>query len=236
MKRLALALVVLLSACSTEKDNMLSEKEIKEGWTLLFDGKTLNGWHLYNDSTGKASAWHVAEGILAYSADSAQVEHEDLVTDKSYKNYDLRFDYRLSSEGNSGVFINVVETKENPTAWATGPEYQLLDTLHPDYKVNPKKRAGCLYNFQPQHTESIPHADGKWNHGRIVQKDGHVQFFLNDILTAEEDFSTEAWKKKIAESNFSYFPQFGRALEGKIALQKWYKSVEFKNIKLRELD
>lgn len=236
MKRIALASLVFFSACSSEKDNVLTEKEITEGWTLLFDGSTLKGWHLYNDSTDKASAWHVADGILAYQADSTKVEHEDLVTDKSYKNFDLRFDYRLSTGGNSGIFINVAEAKENPTAWTTGPEYQLLDTLHPDYNANPKKRAGCLYNFQPQHTVSIPHAGEKWNHGRIVQKDGHVQFFLNEILTAEEDFSKEEWKKKIAESNFSYFPQFGRQIEGKIALQKWYKSVEFKNIKLRELD
>ncbi|ADQ17322.1 protein of unknown function DUF1080 [Leadbetterella byssophila DSM 17132] len=236
MYRLSVILLLLVNACTPQKDNLLTEEELAEGWELLFDGSSLKGWHLYNDTTNKPSAWTVQNGILRYMADSLKVEHEDLVTNKEYENFDFRFDYRLSPEGNSGVFINVVETKENPTAWATGPEYQLLDTLHPDYKNNVKKRAGCLYNFSPQLTEVTPKGNEHWNHGRIVQKDGHVQFFLNDILTAEEDFKSEEWKKQIAESSFSYFPQFGKATKGKIALQKWYKSVEFKNIKIRVLD
>lgn len=227
-------LFVLIS-CSQQKENSLTDKEQSEGWKLLFDGKTLTNWHLYNDPDNTSSAWKVENGAIVYSADSANVEHEDLVTNEEFENYDFRFDWKISPEGNSGVFINVTERKEIPTAWASGPEYQLLDSLHPDYAINLKKRPGCLYNFLEQKNHVPAKLAGEWNHGRIKQENGKVEFYLNDILTAEQDFNSEQWKEMIKNSSFNYFPDFGKTTKGKIALQKWYKTVAFKNLKIRKL-
>jgi len=227
--------VALLCSCSRGSDlpNQLTPEEQKEGWELLFDGQSLNGWHLYNEGN-KPSAWKVENGELMYRSDSTRVEHEDLVTDKEFENYDFRFEWKISEEGNSGVFINVVERKDIPTAWASGPEYQLLDSLHPDYAVNLKKRAGCLYGFTEQKNPVPARPAGEWNQGRIVQQNGKVQFYLNGLLTAEQDMTGESWKEMIAASSFNYFPDFGKATKGRIGLQKWYKSVAFRNLKIKE--
>jgi hypothetical protein len=237
MKYLSVTLVslIFLASCSQKSDNQLTAEEEKEGWKLLFDGKTLTNWHLYNNPENSSSAWKAENGAIVYSADSTEVEHEDLVSDKEFENFDLKFEWKISEEGNSGVFINVVERKDIPTAWASGPEYQLLDSLHPDYVINLKKRPGSLYNFSKQKNPVAAKPAGEWNHSRIKQENGKVEFYLNGIQTAEQDFNSEQWKEMVAKSGFSYFPDFGKTTKGKIALQKWYKTVAFKNIKIKEL-
>lgn len=233
---LLLSFQFLIWSCKTkEQDNTLNDLEKKEGWTLLFNGKDLTGWHLYNAGSAEGSAWRAENGQIIYSADSLNKEHEDLITDLSFKNYDLKFDWKVAKEGNSGVFINVTEDSNIPTAWASGPEYQLLDIDHPDYMNDFKKRPGCLYGFLEQKNQVSPNNNGEWNHSRIVQNNGKTSFYLNDVLTAEIGFESEDWKKMIAESKFSYFPDFGKTSEGKIALQKWYGDVSFKNIKVKLL-
>ena len=85
--------VILFSVygCSTtEQQNMLSDQEKKDGWTLLFDGKTMNGWHLFNKGT-IPSAWSVDSGRLICNPHAKDVKHGDLVTDKVYQDFDLRF-------------------------------------------------------------------------------------------------------------------------------------------------
>ena len=215
------------------KPNELTAEEKKEGWTLLFDGKTTDGWHLYNK--GKIpSAWIVQKGELYCKPDNYAVEHGDLISDQQFENYDLKFEWKISAMGNSGVFINVHEQEDNPTAWSSGPEYQLLEKSHHDYEANAKKRAGCLYGFYTQKTVAPDKPAGQWNQSRITQKDGKIQFYLNGALTAEEDFTSDNWKKMVAESNFKGFPEFGKFTKGHIALQDWSKGISFRNIKIKQ--
>src|SRR5450432_3923374 len=119
-------LISVYGCSSTEQQNMLSDQEKKDGWTLLFDGKTVNGWHLFNQGT-IPSAWSVDSGLLICNPHAKDVKHGDLVTDKVYQDFDLRFEWKISKAGNSGLFINVQERPELATTFSTGPEYQLLD-------------------------------------------------------------------------------------------------------------
>ncbi|WP_316736507.1 DUF1080 domain-containing protein [Pedobacter aquatilis] len=232
---LSVAIMASIStAASAQKvtNNLLSENEKNEGFKLLFDGKSTKGWHLYNQ--GKiSSAWLAINGELRCVPGTAAA-HGDLVTDEKFQNYELRFDWKISKEGNSGVFINVLERKDIPTAWASGPEYQLLDSKHYDY-AKELKRSGCLYGFSKQLNAPPIVAAGGWNHSIIRQQNGKVQFFLNGVLTAEQDFTTEQWKKAIAATSFSNFPEFGKQTSGQISLQDWNKGVAFKNIKIKNL-
>ncbi|MDI9861694.1 3-keto-disaccharide hydrolase [Flectobacillus roseus] len=232
---LGIATLGLSSFVGTNNEpNQLSEQEKKEGWTLLFDGKTTNGWHLYNK--GKIpTAWIIQNNELYCKPDTFTVEHGDLVTDKEYQNFDLRFEWKITVGGNSGVFFNVVEKESNPTAWSTGPEYQLLDTKHDDYEANFKKRAGCLYGFFPQKNAAVTKPAGEWNESRIKQVNGKIEFYLNGVLTAEQDLTSKDWKDLVAKSNFKYFSTFGKTVKGRIALQDWSKGIAFKNIKIKEL-
>lgn len=232
---LGFALLLLPSFTDTaETDNQLSAEEKKEGWKLLFDGKTTNGWHLYN--RGKVpSAWIVQHGELYCKPEFGTIEHGDLVSDKEFKNFDLTFDWKISEAGNSGVFFNVLERKDLPTAWASGPEYQLLEKTHPDYAMNEKKRAGSLFGFTAPKNHVDARSVNEWNQGRIKQVNGKIEFYLNGVLTIEEDLTSKAWKDAVAKSNFKTFPEFGKHLQGHIALQDWSKGIAFKNIKIKEL-
>lgn len=215
--------------------NRLSEAEKSEGWILLFDGASTNGWHVYNK--GKTvKSWTVSQGELVCNAtqDTAKTEVQDLVTDSSYADFELLFEWSITPGGNSGVFINVVEQPDLPTVWTSGPEFQLLDPLHGDYK-DAKRRSGSLFGFLAA-KDSIPEKPaGDWNRGRIRQKNGRAEFFVNDVPTVQQDFTTTAWRDTIAKTYFKNFPSFGKQTSGHIALQDWNKGVRFRNIKLRPL-
>jgi hypothetical protein len=227
---LALILLLLVAGCAKES-NVLSSEEKADGWKLLFDGKTLNNWHVYNKGQ-IASEWSVMNGEIFCNPDSPD-RQGDLVTDSEYENYDLQLDWKLSDKGNSGIFINVVEADTLIAAWVSGPEYQLLDVNHKDFKI-PTKRSGCLYSLSNQLNE-VKMAPGQWNHTRIVQNNGKVQFYLNDVLTAEMNFLSPAWSELVKNSGFARYPLFGKATKGKIALQDWASGVSFKNIKIKEI-
>jgi hypothetical protein len=216
--------------------NVLTETEKQTGWTLLFDGTTTNGWHLYNEGNIK-SAWAVKNGELVCDPNTLKVERGDLVSDKEYENFDLTFEWKISEAGNSGVFINVQEAPEFPTAWTTGPEYQLLDNANmpKDYLQDGKHAAGCVYSLAPLSNEVQPKPFGQWNSSRILQQNGVITFWLNGIETGHEDMKTERWKQLIAGSKLGNFPSFGKAIRGKIAFQDWAKGVSLRNIKIKEI-
>lgn len=219
-------------AVENETHNQLLDIEKEQGWELLFDGKTLNGWHVYNAPKGN-SVWEVVDGEIHTNAKDESLVAGDLVTDKVYKNYELSLEWKISHRGNSGIFMNVQEKPEIPTAWQTGPEYQILDSDHMDMEVM-EKRSGCLYGFLPQANE-VEMRQNQWNETRIKQVDGKVEFYLNGVLTATADFGSPEWQKRISETHFIKYPEFGKATEGKIALQYWYFETWFRDIKIREL-
>ncbi|MCF1752309.1 3-keto-disaccharide hydrolase [Mariniradius sediminis] len=232
---LLLLTILLLQACGkkAEGPNSLSKAEKNEGWELLFDGETTNGWHVYNK--GKlASIWQVKDGELYSNPENMSLETGDLVSDRQFEDFELKFEWKMTKGGNSGVFINVLEREDIPTPWASGPEYQLLENSHQDY-TNDVKRPGCLYGFDAQKNriESLPF--GQWNQSRIRQVDGKIEFYLNGVLTAEKDLTSAEWQASVAESNFKGFPEFGKRISGHIVLQDWAKGVAFRNIKVKVL-
>jgi len=223
----------MIASCGRGKhDNQLTDQEKKDGFVLLFDGSTLKGWHPYNNDTRKLT-WSVQNGELVCGPDK-RLEHIDLVTDNEYTNYDLRFDWKINKEGNSGVFIDVQERPDIPATYASGPEYQLLEETHAD-NSNPLKQTGCIFNLTRQLNPGRPTKAGEWNESEIVQKDGYVQFYLDGVLTTEADFRSPAWTDSVAKSHFATFPEFGKHVSGHIALQDWFKSIAFKNMRIHEL-
>ncbi len=222
-------------ATKNKVHNQLLDIEKEQGWELLFDGKTLKGWHLYNnpDST-RFSAWEVQKGQIFCNATDETKVFGDLVTDKEFENYELVFDWQMALRGNGGVFINVQESPEYTATYQTGPEYQLLEPAHMDTKT-PMKRPGCLWGLSPQLNQVEAKPTGQWNTARIIQQEGKIKFYLNGTLTAEEDLTSMDWTNKINASGFKDAPGFGKVTKGKIALQNWYFEAWFRNMKIREL-
>lgn len=217
--------------------NSLTEDERKQGWTLLFDGKTTQGWRGYQ-AQAIGSAWQVADGSLHLNpeekADWQTVGGGDLVTDKIYENYELMLEWKLAPGGNSGLIYGVVESKENAYVWQTGTEYQLLDnTGHPDGAIK-SHRAGDLYDLIPSQFVAV-NPGGEWNRTRLVVNKGRVEHWLNGYKVVDYDRTQPEWLALIAKSKFNDMPGFGRSLKGHIALQDHGDPVWFRNIRLREL-
>ena len=206
------------SAPTPTPPNTLSEAEKAEGWTLLFDGKTTNGWRNFNKQT-IGSSWVVDNGTLHLKAEKNPDGHwqapdgGDIITDGEYGNYELSLEWKISACGNSGIIYNVVESEEYEYVWQTGPEMQVLDnSCHPDAKIQ-KHRAGDLYDLIETKYVTVKPA-GQWNHIRLVVNNGHLEHWLNGRKVVETEMWTQAWKDMIAASKFKDMKGFGTAKKG----------------------
>jgi Domain of Unknown Function (DUF1080) len=226
-----------LTACSNQsgQHNIITDQELKDGWTIIFDGKTLNGWHVFNQGD-ITSAWSVDSGNLVCNPHAKNVKHGDLVSNKTYENFDLTFEWKISRAGNSGVFINVQEAPEFATTWATGPEYQLLDnTNNEEHGTDSLRMAGSLYGMTALKNKVASKPYAEWNQARILQQNGKITFWLNGIITVEENIHSDRWKALVAGSSLGKFAAFGKATKGKLALQDWTNGVSFRDMKIKVL-
>jgi 3-keto-disaccharide hydrolase len=238
MKRYLVFLLALTTGfVFAQSPNTLSKEEKKEGWKLLFDGKSTKGWRNYNsDKIG--SAWKVSDGALfldtSGKTNGKMVGGGDVVTVGQYENYELSLEWKIQACGNSGVMFNVQESASNSTPWKTGPEMQVLDnSCHPDAKII-KHRAGDLYDLISCSTETAKPV-GEWNVAKIVTKNGHYEFWLNGVKNVEFDMHTADWDRMVAASKFKDMPEFGKHKKGHISLQDHGDQVWFRNIKIKEL-
>ncbi len=243
-KTLVIAMVALvILAFGTRKsevmaeDNTLTSKEKKEGWKLLFDGKTLNGWHKYGEESIGA-AWQVNDNAIHLNvsdkADWQAKNGGDILSQDAFENFHLQLDWKVAQNGNSGIIFYVHEDpSQYKFPWMTGPEMQVLDNDgHPDSKII-KHRAADLYDLITA-KETVKKA-GEWNHAEIISNKGKLQFFLNGEKVLETTMWDDHWKEMIAKSKFHEFPGFGTYNNGKLCLQDHGDKVWFKNIKIKSL-
>jgi hypothetical protein len=218
----------------TTAQNTLTKKEEKEGWKLLFDGKTTKGWRNFN-SNDLGAGWKVENGTLSLDKSVTQREERgDIITHEEYENYELSLEWKIDSCGNSGVIFNVVEDPKYRATYFTGPEMQVLDnTCHPDAKIE-KHRAGDLYDLIKCKKETVKPA-GQWNQARIVSNKSKYEFWLNGTKVVEFTMHTPEWDAMVAASKFKTMPDFGKATKGHIALQDHGDKVWYRNIKIKVL-
>ncbi|MBS1731559.1 MAG: DUF1080 domain-containing protein [Bacteroidetes bacterium] len=205
---------------------------LNNGWQTLFDGNTTNGWHSYGkDKAG--TGWIADNGILHF--DPSKKDGGDLVTNESFKNFDLQLDWKISPGGNSGIIFYVNDNPEKyHYVWLTGPEMQIIDNEgHEDGKY-PKHRAGDLYDLISALPESAKPV-GEWNHAEIIALNGKLDFYLNSVHVVSTTMWDSNWDKMVAGSKFHEMPDFGKFREGHISLQDHGGDVWFKDIKIKKL-
>jgi len=239
MKKTLIALtafVLLSGAVMAQESNTLTKKEKKQGWKLLFDGKTTKGWHTYlKDTVG--SRWQVIDGTLVFDETKPRSGGGDIVTNEEYENYELNLEWKVAKGSNSGIIFDIQEDPANTATYATGPEMQVLDNIDAADNKKQNHLAGCLYDMSGDATVSKPRPVGEWNKVRLIQNKGHLTFYLNDIKTFEGQIGSEEWNKMIANSKFKdpYFKNFAKVAKGKIALQEHPGSTQWRNIKILAL-
>lgn len=223
--------VVAGAACA--QHNSLSAKEKKDGWQLLFDGKSTTGWHSFkSDKVG--AAWKISDDALFLDTSNKEEKGGDLVTDQQFENYELYLEWKIQPCGNSGVIFNAQESDEYKYIWMTGPEMQVLDNeCHPDAKII-KHRAGDLYDLVSCSKETVKPAD-EWNIARLISNNGKYEFWLNGVKTVEFTMHTPEWDTMVAGSKFKSMPGFGKFSKGHISLQDHGDKVWYRNIKIRPL-
>jgi len=233
MKKISFVLLALISV-STMAQNTLTKEEKKDGWQLLFDGKTTTGWKAFNTNEQIGAAWKVVDGTLTLDTSDKSVKAGDILTKDEFESYEFSYEWKIAKCGNSGVIFNVVEDPKYKYVWHTGPEMQVLDNeCHPDAKII-KHRAGDLYDLISCSTEAVKPA-GEWNAARIVTNKAHYEFYLNGTKVVEFTMHTPEWNAMVQASKFKSMPDFGKATKGHIALQDHGDQVAFRNMKIRKL-
>ena len=256
---MATALTVAAFAAQAESDgaNTLTDAEKAAGWTLLWDGRTLDGW--VGEKGGckapPTKGWKIEDGILTVLPTSRILpngRHEklpkaqaalggggDLVTKETFRDFELSIDFRLTAAANSGIKYFYNKDKFRGTC----EEYQLLDPAHPDAARgrDGNRRVAALYDVMPSTADKVVKPAGEWNTARIVSKGSHVEHWLNGVKVLEYERGSELFREKVKRSKFKSFEKkdsghWGEAPEGHIKLQDHTDStVSFRNIKIRRL-
>jgi len=224
---------MFLQSASAQKDNTLTDAEKKAGWQLLFDGKTLNGWKMYQNKP--ADCWGAKNGEI-YCKGSATDKSDlraDLITAEQYENYELSVDWKIAPGGNSGIIYNV--TEEYPASYQSGPEYQLIDDEgYPGGKLEDWQKTGsdyAMYTATSRPTKPV----GQYNTSKIVVKGAHREYWLNGVKVVEFEAWSDDWNKRKSVGKWKDTPGYGMAKKGYICLQDHGSGVWFKNIKIRKL-
>lgn len=222
------------------KDNTISRDEAAEGWTLLWDGKTTEGWRGAKLDKFPDSGWKIENGILKVEKGNGgeSANGGDIITTRTYRNFILSVDFKITPGANSGIKYFVDPELNKGTGSAIGCEFQILDDdLHPDAKlgVNGNRKCGSLYDLIPA-PDDKPFDKDAFNTAVIIVDGNHVEHWLNGVKLVEYERDNQMWNALVDYSKYRNWPNFGNLSEGYILLQDHGDEVWFKNIKIKELE
>lgn len=212
-----------------------NKMELQKGkWISLFDGKTFNGWHSYN-KTGAITNWAIEDGAMVCLGAAPDAHGGDIVTNEAYENFELKWEWKITKAGNSGLMYHVLEGAKYHAPYETGPEYQMIDDINFPDKLEEWQKTGADYAMNIPNNKKKLNAVGEWNSSKIIFDKGHVEHWLNGKKIIEFQAWDAKWLKEKQEGKWKDYPDYGMAKKGLIALQDHGQKVYFKNIKIRVL-
>ncbi len=148
----------------------LSEVEKKEGYRLLFDGISLNGW------INNADEYEVVDGCIVKKASG----FGNLYSEESYCDFILKFEFQLTPGANNGLGVRHVVMPKGKGY--LGMELQILDSEDPQYKdLKPYQYHGGLYNYAPAKRGYLKPV-GEWNRQEVIVKGSDIKIILNGTV------------------------------------------------------
>jgi hypothetical protein len=196
-------------------------------WRPLLQEHGAPDWRGWK-TDGLPAGWHVDGGVLHKDGPV-----DDLVSKEKFANFELELEWKLGKEGNSGIFYR--GTREYDHIYWSAPEYQLLDDANTEDGKSPLTAAGsdyALYGVPP----NVARPFDQWNKTRLIVKGHHVEHWLNGVKVVEYDFGSADWKKRVAASKFSRYPNYGLADSGLIGIQGDHPgALEVRHIRIRVL-
>lgn len=225
--------------------NELTPYEVRQGWRLLWDGKTSAGWRGAKLDHFPKSGWTMKDGVLMVEATDGgeSTGPGDIVTEDSFSNFEFEFEFKITEGANSGVKYFVDPELNKGAGSAIGCEFQVLDDkVHPDAKMGVKgnRTLGSLYdlitaeNLQTEGRAKQFKGIGQWNQGRLVSQNGHVEHWLNGEKVVEFDRYSQMFRALVAYSKYKDWPNFCQQPAGRLLLQDHGNEVSYRNIKVRE--
>jgi len=227
--------------------NKLTKAEKDQGWELLFDGKTFNGWRGLGREDIQPDHWKIEDGTIRkvnsnevpLQADGKPIEGGDLMTIETFENFELAFEWKIKEGGNSGIKYNVSEDismQHGSKYSALGFEYQILDDSSDLYKgeLNPTQFTAALYEMYAPHDVHL-NPPGQYNAGRIVLNGNHGEHWLNGVKVVEYEFGTAEFDSLFRLSKYHVYPDFEKKRKGHIVITNHTDDSWYRNIKIRRL-
>ncbi|MGM0581064.1 MAG: 3-keto-disaccharide hydrolase [Bacteroidota bacterium] len=222
--------------------NSLTKKEKEEGWKLLFDGKTTEGWRGYKKESFPA-AWNIDKNALHIQGsgrgEAGAQDGGDIVYEKEFADFHLKLEWLVDSAANSGILYRGKEKYDY--IWKTAPEMQVLDNKHhPDAKLGKdgNRKAGSLYDLIPAEPQNFK-GHGTWNKAEIIAKGNDIVHIQNGDTIVQYTIGSDEMAELIADSKWAELEEnddWGNiAPKGYIALQDHGDDVWFRNIKIKEM-
>lgn len=224
--------------------NALTEEEKAEGWRLLFNGENFEGWRGYNKEA-VPGAWSIEDNAIKINGsgegEAGAEDGGDIIYDEKFRNFELKFDWKVSKGGNSGVFYLAREFDDLPI-YRSAPEYQILDNEnHLDARLGKEgnRQSASLYDLIPARPQNSK-PWGEWNTGSIIVYNGTVVHKQNGEVVLEYHLWTPEWEEMIENSKFKGWTEMinagGEERMGYIGLQDHGDDVWFRNIKLKVME
>ncbi len=224
--------------------NALTETEKDQGWILLFDGKTFNGWRGLGRTTVPEGHWLIEDGAIhkvengkvPVQADGQPLEGGDLMSIDTFQNFELTFEWKISKAGNSGIKYNVSEemSARGGSHSALGFEYQVLDDKGYPVKLKPSQYSASLYDIIAAKDVQLKPV-GEFNTGRILLDGNHGEHWLNGVKLVEYELGTALFDSLYQKSKFVKHPDFPEKRAGHIVIQNHSDDAWYRNIKIRRL-
>lgn len=221
--------------------NQLTSAEKENGWKMLWDGKSTEGWRGARLDDFPEQGWEIENGILTVlaSGGAESAAGGDIVTDSLYGDFELKVDFKITEGANSGIKYYVDTDLNKGPGSSIGLEYQILDDeRHPDAKLGNhegSRTVASLYDLIQADPDKPINPVGEWNTAHIISKDNHVEHWLNGTKVLEYERGSDNFRKLVSESKYDKWPDFGELVKGRILLQDHGNRVSFKNIKIKEL-
>jgi len=216
----------------TATPNTLTDKEKENGWQLLFDGVTAEGWHGYNMNTFP-SCWAIEEGTFTMNSEGGG-EDQDIITNKKYRNFAFFVEYKLTPSANSGVIFQIEEDTLYKYPYETGPEFQIIDQEGWPDPLEDWQISGANYAMYPPLVKPYKPV-GEWNQLFLVVNGNEVTQILNGKVVVKYTKNSEEWLKLRNSGKWTNFPDWGKFDEGYISLQNHGTRVWYRSIKLKEI-
>ncbi len=208
-------LLTAVTATLSAEDEML----------VLFDGSSLDHFRGYKEEKIGAG-WKIDGKSLMFDGSGGG----DIMTKKTFENFELMFEWKVDPGSNSGIMYRV--TTGDGAPYLSGPEYQILDDAkHRDGK-NEFTSAGSLYAMYAPQGKSLKPV-GEWNSGKIVIDGDRVEHWLNGKKVVEADISSDDWGKRKDGSKFKTWEKFGVSKRGHLCFQDHGDKVWYRNIRVK---